>query len=117
MDTSNILRYNSYSPFDNWCVRGEVINGYYPRNSLINLLSNNVTIKDDSIIIPEGVVTIGCSCFRNNNYQSIVIPPSVKKINKNAFLNCGATLLIHNNEYVLRYAIRHKLNYQIIAEK
>ena len=114
MDTSNIYRFNGLDPFDNWSISDGVLSGYYPRSSLINIFSNEIMVKDDSIVIPDGVVVIGCSCFRNNDYQSIIIPQSVKKINKNAFLNCKATLLIDNNKYIVRYAKRHKLNYRLI---
>ena len=39
MKTSNIYKFYGVDPFDNWRVVNKELVGYYPRNSLINLLS------------------------------------------------------------------------------
>ena len=93
MKTSNIYRFNGLDPFDNWTIKDNCLYGYYPRNSLINGLSSirGVIIKENTLIIPDGVKEIKGSCFRNNQrFKKIIIPKSVIKISKNAFKNCKA---------------------------
>lgn len=119
MDTSNIYRFNGKDPFDNWTIKDNVLYGYYPRNSLINALSRKGTnLHNENLIILDGIQAIGSSCFRNNRrYLTILIPESVKRIAKNAFLNCHAKLLVMDDSYALKYAVRHKLNYSKITKK
>ena len=75
MNTSNIYRFNGTDPFDNWTIKNGALYGYYPRNSIINELSkrNSVLISDKTIIIPDGVLSINGSCFRNNNKYEIIV--------------------------------------------
>lgn len=41
-----------------------------------------------SVVIPEGVKTIGDNAFRNTEIQQIIIPNSVQEIGEYAFANC-----------------------------
>ena len=95
MKTSNVYRFNGADPFDNWTIKDNCLYGYYPRNSIINGLSslNNVIIQKDVLIIPDGVIEIKGSCFRNNKrFKKIIIPTSVRKIGRNAFKGCKAEI-------------------------
>ena len=116
MDTSNIYRFNGVDPFDNWTIKDNVLYGYYPRNSIINGLSkiNGALILDNTIIIPDGVVAISGSCFRNNNkYEEIIVPPSVSKISDNVFLNADVVIVVTPGSYVEKYAKRKGFKYRL----
>ena len=116
MDTSNIYKFNGVDPFDNWTIKDGALYGYYPRNSIINGLSkaNSVQISNNTVIIPDGVVSIHGSCFRNNNkYEEIIVPPSVKRISDNAFLNTNIVVVVTKGSYIERYAKRKGLNYKL----
>lgn len=116
MDVSNIYRFNGVNPFDNWSIKDNKLYGYYPRNSLINLLNkDNSIIIDNMIIIPNIVTSINGSAFRKvNKYKEIIIPPSVNKISKVAFLDSSITLIVSKNSYAEKYAKKMKLNYKNI---
>ncbi len=114
--SSNIYRFNGKDPFDDWTVKDGSLYGYYPRNSLINLLSkqNSVIIFEDILTIPDGVVSIENSCFKNNKrLEQVFIPSSVKHISKSAFANTVATLVVEENSYAMKYAIKYNLKYKI----
>ena len=116
MNTSNIYRFNGTDPFDNWTIKNGALYGYYPRNSIINELSkrNSVLISDKTIIIPNGVMSINGSCFRNNNkYEKIVVPPSINKISDRAFLNSKLVLVVEPNSYIEKFAKRKGLSYKL----
>ena len=118
MDVSNIYRFNGVDPFDNWTIKDNKLYGYYPRNSLINLLNkDNYINKDNTIIISNIVTSINGSAFRKvNKYKEIIIPPSVNKISKVAFLDSSITLIVSKNSYAEKYAKKMKLNYKIYKE-
>lgn len=135
MDTSNIYRFNSKYPFDNWTLKEGVLLGYYPRNSLVSAISSYKNgFKDcgDKGIVESCVSTIGRSCFRNNNrFKTIVVmdgvetiedyafysdipmlvslPITVKRIKKNSFSN-NVTVKVYRNSYAEKYAKRKGLN-------
>ena len=110
MDTTNIFVFNGRDPFDNWTIKDNELSGYYPRNSIINLLSKSVEVKNNLLVIPEGVISISNNCFRNNrNNLIVVVPNSVKIIHRHAFKNSNITLVIDNNPYVEAYAKKHKI--------
>ena len=116
MDTSNIYRFNGVDPFDNWAIKDGTLYGYYPRNSIINGLSeiNSVKISGNTITIPDGVVAISGSCFKNNNkYEEIIVPPSVTKISDNVFLNTNVVLVVTKGSYIEKYAKRKGLRYRL----
>ena len=49
----------------------------------------NPEIQDSVLIIPEGTATIITNAYReNNNFNKVVIPESVTKIQGNAFFQC-----------------------------
>ena len=115
MNTSNIYRFNGTDPFDNWTIKNGALYGYYPRNSIINGLSqrNSVLISDKTIIIPNGVMSINGSCFRNNNkYDEIIVPPTINKISDSAFLNSKLVLVVEPGSYIEKYAKRKGLSYR-----
>lgn len=120
MDTSNNFIFNGVDPFDNWTVKNKELNGYYPRNSIVNLMSMfgyGISVDNKTLYIIEGVEVISNSCFRNNHkYREIYIPKSVKKIDDNAFKNSGMTLVVYKGSYAERYAIRKKLKYRVHEE-
>lgn len=135
MDTSNIYRFNSKYPFDNWTLKEGILLGYYPRNSLVSAISsykNSFENRDDKGIVGSCVSTIGRSCFRNNNrFKTIVVmdgvetiedyafysdipmaislPNSIKHIKKNSFSN-NMTVRVYKNSYAEKYAKRKGLN-------
>lgn len=115
MNSSNIYRFNGKDPFDNWMVKDGELYGYYPRNSLVNILSKQagVTIVDNVLVIPDTVTSIKGSCFRNNNHWAIYIPSSVKKISDNAFKGAVALLVVNKNSYAEKYFKRKGLRYVI----
>ena len=135
MDTSNIYRFNSKDPFDNWTLNKGVLLGYYPRNSLISAISslnNGFKDCDDKGIIGSSISVIGRSCFRKNSrfkvievmngvgtiedyafYSDIpllvILPYSVKHIKKNSF-STNVTLRVYKNSYAEKYAKRRGLS-------
>ena len=116
MDSSNIYRFNGKDPFDNWTIKDGCLIGYYPRNSLINLLNKSLIIKDKVIIIPNSVISIENSCFRKSNYMKVYIPSSVKRISVTAFLDTEITLCVTKDSYAEKYAKRKGLRYEIYEE-
>ena len=118
MNSSNIYRFNGVDPFDNWTIKDNELYGYYPRNSLINILSshNSLIIIDNTIIIPDTVISIKGSCFRNIKNKKIYIPSSVKKISNSAFKNIDAILYVTENSYAEKYCIRKGLRYLVYEE-
>ena len=116
MDSSNIYRFNGKDPFDNWTIKDGCLIGYYPRNSLINLLNKSLIIKDKVIIIPNSVISIENSCFRKSNYMKVYIPSSVKRISVTAFLDTEITLCVTKDSYAEKYAKRKGLKYEIYEE-
>ena len=119
MNSSNIYRFNGTDPFDNWIVKDGELYGYYPRNSLVNILSsrNSLIIKDNIIIIPNTVLSIKGSCFRNIKNKEIYIPSSVKKISDNAFKNVDAVLYVVKNSYAEKYLKRKGMRYLVYEER
>ena len=115
MNSSNIYRFNGKDPFDNWMVKDGELYGYYPRNSLVNILSKQagVSIVDNVLVIPETVISIKGSCFRNNKHWAIYIPSSVKKISDNAFKDTTALLVVDKNSYAEKFFKRKGLRYVI----
>ena len=135
MDTSNIYRFNSKDPFDNWTLKDGVLLGYYPRNSLINAISSyEKDFKDcgDKGIVGSCASTIGRSCFRKNSRFKVIevtpgvetiedyafysdipmlvnLPITVKHIKKNSFSN-NVTVKVYRNSYAEKYAKRRGLN-------
>ncbi len=136
IETSNIFRFKSKHPYDNWTLKKGVLKGYYPRNSLVNLYSqtnNGVEINHTSWVIGSDVKIIHRNCFRNNKrfetliisegaesiedyafynarVKKIWIPNSVKHIRQNSFSK-NITLLVHKNSYGERYAIKNGLKH------
>ena len=110
MDSSNIYRFNGIDPFDNWTIKEGCLIGYYPRNSIINGLSqtNGVTISKDALFIPNTVISISGSCFREvKRFKTIFIPDSVKRISRSAFISTEATLIVSPGSYAEQYAKKH----------
>ena len=116
MDTANIYRFNGVDPFDNWTIKDGVLSGYYPRNSLVNLLSKVEIVKDEIVIVPQTVTHISGSCFRKTSFKEIHIPTSVKKICNRAFLDMKGILVVNRNSYAEKYAKRKGLRYVIYEE-
>lgn len=116
MDSSNIYRFNGIDPFDNWVVNEDgVLRGYYPRNSLINLISkqHGVEPNNGTITIPYGVISIAGSCFKKNKaIKQIIIPKTVNKISDVAFLETDIVLYVYKNSYAEKYAKRKGLKYR-----
>lgn len=44
--------------------------------------------ESEEVIVPDGVKTIGCYCFSNDNIEAITLPDSVSKIEESAFYLC-----------------------------
>ena len=117
MASSNIYRFNGVDPFDNWTIKDNKLIGYYPRNSLINLMSKSkgVVIGINAILIPDEVREITGSAFRKvNKYKEILIPKSVTKISEQAFIDSTLTLIVSKDSYAEKYAKRKKLKYKEI---
>ena len=135
MDTSNIYRFNSKDPFDNWTLKDGVLLGYYPRNSLISAISsyeNDFKDCGDKGIVGSHISTIGRSCFRKNSRFKVIeimpgvetiedyafysdipmlvsLPCTVKCIKKNSFSD-NVTIRVERNSYAEKYAKRRGLN-------
>ena len=112
--TSNNYRFNGIDPFDNWTIKDGCLVGYYPRNSIINGLSQSesVLVSKDTMVIPNTVFAIKGSCFKGNKrFKKIFISKTVKSISRNAFLNCNATLIVTTNSYAEKYAKKYNLKY------
>lgn len=86
-------------------------------NTYFNIPTNNTSTQDTSkdfvivagilkeyrgvsadVVIPDGVVGIGESCFAGIKITSIVIPDSVKSIEKYAFSNCTVLESVYIND-------------------
>ena len=46
------------------------------------------SIKDEQIVVPEGIVSIGDNCMANSNATSILLPSTLKYIGQKAFSLC-----------------------------
>lgn len=111
-----MYKFNGVDPFDDWTIKDGCLYGYYPRNSLINILSksNSVRIDDDSIYIPNIVAHIKNSCFKNNKRcKQVFIPDSVKHIDNEAFDNTNLILVVVPGSYGEEFAIRKGLKYKL----
>lgn len=70
--------------------------------------------KLKSLIISEGVESIGWFAFYNSPFlSSVTIPPSVKKIGYSAFEGCSSSLTIYcqRNSYAHSYAKSYGITY------
>ncbi len=119
MDNSNIYRFNGIDPFDDWTIHNGELYGYYPRNSLINLISkkNGIANKQGELIVPKTVTSIKSSCFRNNKtIKRICIPKTVVKISETSFLDTEMVLYVYKNSYAEKFARRKGLKYKYYEE-
>lgn len=85
----NDLEYVAYGAFDETAWFKEMTSAFKLAGTY--LLSYNG--YNDKVIIPSTVKTIGVMAFKNNdlnNITQLTIPASVRKINEDAFINCGA---------------------------
>lgn len=140
MDSSNIYRFNGVDPFDNWTMNKDgVLRGYYPRNSLINLISqskNRLKIASNgwAALVSASVNVIGRNCFRGNKRFKVIhvmpcvkaiedyafcseiplcvyLPDSIQHIKKNSFSR-NVTLIVYKDSYSERFAIKQGLSYR-----
>ena len=88
-----------------------------------NLLDNVKIICDNafdnalfaSIVIPEGVESIGKEAFRNCNVmKSISLPASLKTVGDNAFSSCYSMIDIYSYNYNPSDISENVFNYQIL---
>ena len=72
----------------------------------------------ESVIIPEGVISIGSEVFAGlKNLKTVTIPESVKEIGYGAFWNCGnLTLQVYNNSYAEQYAKENGIPFEVIEK-
>ena len=121
MDTSNAYRFNKKYPFDDWTVIDGALYGYYPRNSIINILMQRrgiYKLPNKTLFIPDIVTSIKNSCFRGNKYYTkVYIPSTVKSISNNAFRDCAITLMVEKDTYALEYAKRKGLKYEVYEKR
>ena len=140
--SSNIYRFNGTDSFDNWSTINGELQGYYPRNSLINLTtknnSNGIGVYLNYCVVRPNVKSIKRSCFRNNKrfgliilpegleaieeysfwnmrLKEIGIPKSVKKIAKHAFSK-DMMLFVYKGSYAEKYAIKNGFKYDYYQE-
>lgn len=140
MDSSNIYRFNGVDPFDNWTMNKDgVLRGYYPRNSLINLISQSksglkIASNGWTALVSASVNVIGRNCFRGNKRFKVIhvmpcvkaiddyafyseiplrvyLPDSIQHIKKNSFSR-NVTLIVYKDSYSERFAIKQGLNYR-----
>jgi len=138
VSSSNIYRFNGVDPFDNWSTSNGELRGYYPRNSLINGVtqskSDGIGVYPNNCIVRNNVRTIKRSCFRNNRRFGIIvlsegleeiedyafynmrlkdigIPKSVKKIAKHSFSK-DMILYVHKGSYAESFAIRNGYSFE-----
>ena len=77
---------------------GDVINDEDPETSKIWFLGEN-TIK--SVVIPEGVETIGAYAFANlTALETVVLPSTLKTISYGAFYGCTSLRIVEGIEHV-----------------
>ena len=142
--SSNIFRFNGKDPFDDWVTSDGVLSGYYPRNSMINQITQNesengIGVYSNYCVIRSNVKTIGRSCFRNNirfrniaimegvttieefafyntKFGEIGIPRSVKHMRANSFSK-EITLFVYKDSYGEKYAIKHGFKYEYYQEE
>ena len=117
MNNSNIYRFNGKDPFNNWTIKDNELSGYYPRNSLINLLNKSLIVKDNAIFLPDSVISINNSCFRKSYLTKVYIPSSVSKIAPSAFLDTEIILCVTKGSYAEKFAKRKGLRYEIYEEE
>ena len=141
--SSNIFRFNGVDPFDNWVTSNGTLSGYYPRNSLINQITQNKSedglgVYSNYCVVRENVKVIGRNCFRNNirfrniaimegvetieeyafyntRFTEIGIPRSVKHMRKNTFSK-EITLFVYKDSYAEKYAIKYGFRYEYYLE-
>lgn len=141
--SSNIYRFNGKDPFDNWVTKNGNLYGYYPRNSLVNTLTQKhdekgLGVYQNYCVFRDNVKTIKRSCFRNNQRFSLIvlnegleiiedysfwnvrlkdigIPKSVKKIAKHAFSK-DMVLSVYKESYAEKYAIENGFKYDYYQE-
>ena len=140
MDSSNIYRFNGVDPFDNWTTNEDgVLRGYYPRNSLINLISQSksglrIASNGKAALVSAFVNVIGRNCFRGNNRFKIIyvmpcvkaiedyafysniplrvyLPESIQHIKKNSFSR-NVTLIVYKDSYSERFAIKQGISFR-----
>ena len=142
VSSSNSFKFNGIDPFDDWSTSNGELRGYYPRNSLINLItkahSDGIGVYSNTCVIRSNVKIIKRSCFRNNERFGIItlsegietiedysfwnmrlkdigIPRSVKKIAKNAFSK-DMVLSVYKGSYAEKYAIKNGFKYDYYQE-
>ena len=123
-------------------ITNKEVGGYYPRNSLIVQMAAKklmgIEIAFNRCVVSGLVKKIGRSCFRNNNRfeqiylsegveavepfafwgalaKTISIPRSLKSMKPNAFSK-DVLLLVCQDSYAERYAIKNGLRYQYSQE-
>ena len=136
--SSNVYRFNGVDPFDNWATIDGKLCGYYPRNSLINMItkehSTGIGVYPNYCVIRDSIKVIRRNCFRNNQrfgfitisegvesiedyafwnmrIKEIGIPKSVKRIAKNAFSK-DMLLFVYKGSYAEKYAVRNGIRYE-----
>lgn len=69
-----------------------------------------------SVVIPDGLLSIGiCSFAGCNNLKSVIIPNSVSQIGYNCFLDCdGITICCSGDSAAENYAIDNNIKYKIV---
>lgn len=78
----------------NVCCRGDEVFNFTPYEKNKDLLIVGSVLqkyrkKTRQFVVPEGVEIIGREAFRDNNFlESVILPPSVREIGIEAFVNC-----------------------------
>ena len=89
--------------------------GTMPKNTTIEIKEGTIGIAANafayydnliSIIIPEGVTSIGDGAFDNCDLTSITIPQSIKSIGDMAFFNCGHLTAVYISDIAVWCAIK-----------
>lgn len=65
-----------------------------PLFEIENSVLKKVNLIENKIIIPEGVEEIGNYAFYKSFIKEVVLPSTLKKINKGAFMNCNSLVKI-----------------------
>ena len=142
VSSSNNFRFNGIDPFDNWATCDGELRGYYPRNSLINLVtkahSDGIGVYPNTCVVRNNVKVIKRSCFRNNRRFGIItlcegietiedyafwnmrlkdigIPKSVRKIGKYTFSK-DMILSVHKGSYAEQFAIKNGFKFDYYQE-
>lgn len=142
VSSSNVYRFNGVDPFDNWSTSDGVLRGYYPRNSLINLItkshSDGIGVYKNICVVRNNVKIIKRNCFRNNKRFGIItlsegveaiedysfwnmrlkdigIPKSVKKIGKFAFSK-DMSISVHKGSYAEQFVKQNGYKFDYYQE-